>query len=258
MSETDAQAPKENPLLNIAINVLIPVLSLSYLSKDPALEADPQWFHLGPVWALAVALALPLGYGVWFLLKHRKTNFFSILGLVSVLLTGGLTLFLWNPDGSVDSSAPILFGLKEASIPFALGVAVFISHWTKTPLLNTFLYNDQLFDIPRITKVIHEKGEQAAYQKLLFQCTLIFAASFLISTVLNFFLAQYFLSPEKVDYSAANARDLYNQAVGKITGWGFLVIGLPIAGILILCWIYLLKGLRRLTGLDTETLTQPH
>lgn len=257
MSEVDAQPPKENPLTNILVNVLVPVIALSKLSKDAALETDPKLWHIGPIWALVVALALPLGYGVWFLLKHRKLNFFSIVGLASVLLTGGLTLFLWNKDGSVNPSAPLLFGLKEGSISFILGMAVLTSHWTKTPLLNTFLYNNQIFDLKRINRQVEENSNQEPYAKLLFTCTLIFASSFFISTVLNFFVAQYFLSPEKIDYSAVNARELYNQAVGKITWWGFLVIGLPMTAFLVCCMLYLLKGLRRLTGLENDELMLP-
>lgn len=257
MSEVDTQPPKENPLTNILVNVLIPVIALGKLSKDPSLVDEPKFYHLGPMWALAVALAFPIGYGVWFLIKHKKLNFFSVLGLVSVLLTGGLTLFLWNEDGSVDASAPILFGLKEASIPFVLGLAVFASHWTKNPLLNTFLYNDQIFDMKRINTKIAENSNQEPYSKLLFKCTLIFAGSFLISTVLNFFLAQYFLGPDKVDYNAENARELYNKAVGSITWVGFLVIGLPIMGFLIGCMLFLLKGLRGLTGLENDELMLP-
>lgn len=257
MSEVDTQPPKENPLTNILVNVLIPVLALGKLSKDPALVDEPRFYHLGPIWALAIALAFPIGYGIWFLLKHKKLNFFSVLGLVSVLLTGGLTLFLWNKDGSVDPSAPILFGLKEASIPFVLGMAVFVSHWTKTPLLNTFLYNDQIFDIKRIKSEIEKKSNQEPYAKLLFQCTLIFAGSFLISTVLNFFLAQYFLGPAKIDYNSENARVLYNQAVSSITWVGFLVIGVPIMAFLVGCMLFLLKGLRQLTGLENDELMLP-
>ncbi len=257
MSEANSQPPKENPLTNILVNVLIPVIALGKLSKDPALEASPKLWHVGPMWALAIALAFPIGYGLWFLFKHKKLNFFSILGLASVLLTGGLTLFLWKEDGSVDSSAPILFGLKEASIPFILGFAVLISHWTKTPLLNTFLYNEQIFDVKRIDQQIEENAKQEPYRKLLFQCTLIFAGSFLLSTLLNFFLAQYFLSPEKVDYNAENARELYNQAVSSITWVGFLVIGVPIMAFLFACMLFLLKGLRTLTGLENEELMLP-
>ena len=254
---TKAAPPQENPIANIALNVLLPVLALSHLSKDPKFQPEEKFYHLGPMVGMLIALALPLGYGAWFLIKHRKLNFFSGLGIISVLLTGGLTLFLWKEDGSVDSSAPILFGLKEASIPFVLGVAILASHWTKTPLLNTFLYNDSIFDIKKIENVVDKKDQRASYRKLLLNCSIIFAASFLVSTVLNFFLAKFFLSPDKVDYNAENARDLYNGAVGKITGWGFLVIGLPAMVFMISCFFYLIRGLRSLTGLENEEITLP-
>ena len=62
---------------------------------------------------LSGSKAEPIGYGLWFFLKTRRANFFSALGLVSVLLTGGLTLYLWNDDGSVKANAGLLFGIKE-------------------------------------------------------------------------------------------------------------------------------------------------
>ncbi|MFN7343134.1 MAG: hypothetical protein ACK5TA_07345, partial [bacterium] len=124
MSDPDKKAKpaQENPLANIFINVLIPVLALSYLSKEPGAAEAKSW-HIGPLYALFVALAFPIGYGLWFFVKTKKMNFFSALGLFSVLLTGGLTLFLWNKDGTVKENAAVLFGLKEASIPFVLGFA---------------------------------------------------------------------------------------------------------------------------------------
>ena len=47
---------------------------------------------LGPKWGLIVALVFPLGYGVYDFVRRRKTNFISVLGFVSVLLSGGLGL----------------------------------------------------------------------------------------------------------------------------------------------------------------------
>ena len=167
----DPKAKPEHPLANILINVLIPVMALGYLSKDPAVQqmlgkAVRPW-HLGPAKALAIALALPLGYGIRHFLLTRKGNFFSALGLVSVLLTGGLTLYLWNPDGTVKPAAGVLFGVKEASIPLALGAAILLSQRTANPLLRVFLYNDTLFDIPAIERHIGERGEEPAYRALL-------------------------------------------------------------------------------------------
>jgi hypothetical protein len=256
-------APKnqaqEHPLANILINVLIPVLALSYLSKDPEFQqavgkAVKPW-HIGPVKALVVALAFPIGYGVWHFAKTRRANFFSALGLFSVLLTGGLTIFLWNKDGTVKAHADVLFGLKEASIPFILGIAVIGSHYTPTPLLRLFLYSDSMFDIQKIERRVAETGSHGSYRRILFQSTLLFAASFFLSTLMNFGLAMFFLGD--LDHTAANARELYNERVAKVTGWGFAVIGLPVLAFLFFTLRRLLKGLGGLTGLSDEEMMLP-
>ena len=211
----EARKHQEHPLVNILINVLIPVLALSHLSKDPELQqalgkAVKPW-HIGPVNALWVALAFPIGYGIWHFLKTRKANFFSALGLVSVLLTGCLTIFLWNKDGTVKPHADILFGLKEASIPLMLGIAVIGSHFTPAPLLPAFLYSDSIFDIPKIQARVNE----------------------------------------------LDARELCNERVAKLTGWGFAVIGVPILAFLFLTLRNLLKDLGKLTGLKDDDLLLP-
>lgn len=250
---------QEHPLANILINVLIPVLVLSYLSKDPDLQRE--WgktvrpWHLGPFKALAIALVLPLGYGIWFFVKTRKANFFSALGLFSVLLTGGLTLYLWNPDGTVKANADVLFGLKEASVPLILGLAVIGSHWTRAPLLRTFLYSDSLFDIPKIERRVGEIGMDEDYRRVLFQSTILFASSFFLSTVMNFGLSLYFLGD--LDHNAVDAREIYNNQVAKITGWGFAVIGVPMMVFLFFTLLRLLKGLRRITGFKDDELMLP-
>jgi hypothetical protein len=259
MSEVDAKAPQENPLTNILVNVIVPVLVLSHMSKDPALqeklgEAVRAW-HVGPGMAIIIALAFPILYGIWFFIKHKKTNFFSLMGLGSVLLTGGLTLYLWNSDGTIKPLAAQLFGIKEASIPLMLGIAIFISHWTRTPLLNTFLYSPQVFDIKRIEKEVAVNNVQEQYSKLLFSSTIIFALSFLVSTVMNYFLALHFLG--HIDTQANDALILYNKGIAKLTGWGFAVIGVPILVILFIVMMRLVKGLRKLTGLETEQVLLP-
>ncbi|MEP2777123.1 MAG: VC0807 family protein [Luteolibacter sp.] len=259
---TETQTPKpaqEHPLANILINVLIPVLALSYLSKDPALQEllgkEVRFWHIGPLKALFVALAFPICYGVWFFAKTKKMNFFSGLGLFSVMLTGGLTLFLWNKDGTVKEHAAVLFGLKEASIPFVLGIAIIASHWSKTPLLRTFLYSDSIFDINKIERKVAELGKETDYGKVLLNATVLFSLSFFVSTLLNFGLAMYFLGD--LDHAAANAREIYNEKVAKVTGWGFVVIGVPIMAFLFFTLRKLLTGLRGITGLSDEELMMP-
>lgn len=253
MSEKNPQ--QEHPLANILINVLIPVLALSYLSKDPAFQEVAKPWHLGPVKALVIALTLPIGYGIWFFVKTRKANFFSGLGLFSVLLTGGLTLFLWNKDGTIKENAAVLFGLKEASIPFILGLAVIGSHWTAAPLLRVFLYSDSIFDIRRIEGIIEQNGSHQAYQKVIFQATLLFATSFFISTIMNFGLALFFLGD--LNHLATDAREIYNEKVAKLTFWGFAVIGVPILIFLFFTLRRLLNGLGAITGLKDDEILLP-
>jgi hypothetical protein len=251
--------PQEHPLANILINVIIPVLVLSYLSKDPELQerlgkvAKP--WHIGPVKAMVLALVLPLGYGVWFFIKTRKGNFFSALGLVSVLLSGGLTVYLWNQDGTVKPNAGLLFGIKEALIPLVLGVAILTSHRSASPLIRVFLYNDSIFDIPKIEKRVLEKSQQAEYDKLLLGATRLFAGSFFISSLMNLMLAQWFFLG--FDSRAIDALEIYNAILGRVTWWGFAMIGIPILFFLFFTLKSLLRGLGRITGYSDEELLLP-
>lgn len=255
----EAKPKQEHPLANILINVLLPVIVLSFLSKDPEIQAKlgkaARPWHIGPLWAMLIALALPLGYGIWHFIQTRKGNFFSALGLISVLLSGGLTLYLWNKDGSVKPDAGLLFGIKEALIPLILGFAILSSRKSATPLIRVFLYNDTIFDVPKIENRIAEKQEQSRYVTLLNGATQLFAGSFFLSSLLNLGLALWFF--RGFDAKAVDALEKYNEIVGKLTGAGFLVIGVPLMGILFLILTRLLKGLRELTGLKDEELMMP-
>jgi hypothetical protein len=256
---SDNKPPQEHPLANILINVIVPVLILSFLSKDPALQeklgkiAHP--WHIGPLKAMMLALILPLGYGAWHFLKTRKGNFFSVLGLISVLLSGGLTFYLWNPNGTVKPNAGLLFGIKEALIPLVLGIAILTSHRSASPLIRVFLYNDSIFDIPKIETRVAEISAQVAYNRLLLGATQLFAASFFLSSLMNLGLAQWLF--RGFDATAIDALENYNAIIARITGWGFAIIGVPILVFLFFTLRRLLKGLGTLTGFKDEELMLP-
>jgi hypothetical protein len=253
------KAPQDHPLANILINVIIPVLVLSYLSKDPELQARlgkiARPWHVGPLKAMILALALPLGYGAWHFLKTRKGNFFSALGLISVLLSGGLTLYLWNADGTVKPNAGLLVGLKEALIPLMLGVAILTSHRSGTPLIRVFLYNDTIFDIPKIENRVTEMSAQADYDQLLLGATKLFSASFFLSSLMNLGLAQWFF--RGFNATAINALETFNGIMGSMMGWSFAVIGVPTIFFLFFTLRQLLRGLEKLTGLKDDELMLP-
>lgn len=246
MSEDHAKHPAppvpkptdEHPLANIVLNVVLPVLILSKFSHGPK-----AWVQMDPRQAMLIAVALPLGYGLWYFLKSRKFNFFSAIGTLGVLATGLLSLYLYNDDQTVKASAPQLFALKEAVIPLILAACVLGSHWTGSPLIRTFLYQPELFDIARIESRVAERGAQPGYRQALFAATLLFAASFLVSAGANYFLALHFL--DGTQHSAV----AFNEGVGKLTAWGFAVIAGPMLVGLLGILFYLRNRLAKVTGM---------
>ncbi|MEC8659213.1 MAG: VC0807 family protein [Verrucomicrobiota bacterium] len=235
----------ENPLLNIFVNVLLPIVALSQLSKS----GDKSW-HIGPEYGMAVAVAFPFIYGVVFFFKNKKFNFYSVLGIISVLLTGFITIHVWNEDGSIKENADLLFAIKEAAIPLMLGAAMLYSHRTKNPLIDVFFLNPDIFDITKIEETAKEKNTYNDYLAFRLKLTWMFASSFLLSSLLNFILAMYLLKD-------ANDKESYNLAVGKVMGYGYLVIGIPLMIIMVGCLIYLMKTISRITGLTKEEFMMP-
>ncbi|MDX1678049.1 VC0807 family protein, partial [Arsukibacterium sp.] len=100
---------------NMIFNIAIPAIILSRFSGEDA---------LGPVWGVVVALAFPLLFGLWELKLSGKVNFYSILGIISVLLTGGISLLQLDPA---------YIAIKEAMIPALIGIIVLISQYTPYP-----------------------------------------------------------------------------------------------------------------------------
>lgn len=226
---------QENILLNLICNVALPSFILIKFS-EPAKVLFWQSPGLGAKWALIVALAFPVLYGGYDLVVRRKWNFFSVVGFISTLLTGGLGLF----------EVPALWiAVKEAAVPLLFGVAVVGSLWTSTPLVRTLLYSDKVLDTARVAAVLAARGAQAAFDRLLVRATWLLAGSFFLSTVTNFVLAQVVLkSPPN---TAA-----FKAEMGRMLALSWPVNVLPSMVVTLFALWYLLSGIKRLTGLTLE------
>lgn len=226
-STTTSPKKQENVLLSLGLNIILPALILSKLSSED---------RLGPFWGLIVALAFPIAYFVYDFFARRKYNFFSIVGFISILLTGGLGLLkmgiLW-------------FAIKEAAIPAIFGVAVLASLKTKTPLVRLMFFNPSVFDVPKVEGILRERNRLADFDRLLRNGTWILAGSFFLSAVLNFFLARYILVSEP-------GTSAFTEELGKLMWWSWPVIVLPCMGVMIYALIKMVKGLKGLTGLTME------
>lgn len=250
------QAPRNSPSsawINIIVNVLAPVLILDYCSSGDInplnREAGQHFWHIGPLWAMVVALLLPITYGIRSLIVNRKFELMSAVGLTGVLLTGIISLFVIGRNGQIHVATPWLFAAKEALIPLFLASAVIVSSRTATPLLKMFIYNPDVFDISRIEKAIGEYDQWTAYNRLLKQSTWVLAGTLVCSSIGNFILSYQFMNPV-LDLPVMEQQLHYNLAISKITWWGFLIIGVPLLLALICILVNLVKKLGIMTKLS--------
>ena len=235
---------RENMFLSMGFNLILPMMILTkgdnWLGETFAeiLSSSPTSSLVGAV-ILILAVLFPLTYGVWDLIRRKKWNLVSILGIVSVLLTGGIGLI---PGGTVQ-----MFAIKESAIPAILGLAVIITLRTKKPLVRLILYNPEIIKISFVDQKLDEFGTKEKFDKLLVNCTWLMALAFAISAILNFVLAKMIVVTEPSINKIA-----YNEEVGQMMGWSFLIIGVPIT-LIMLCIMFLLnKGIKKFTGLTME------
>ncbi len=226
-ADNSPKQKQENQLLSLACNLIIPSLILTMLS-------DPQ--YLGIKLSLVVALAFPIIYGRHYLLDRGKLNPFSALGIISVGLTGGISLMELDV---------VYIAIKEAAVPAIIGLATLISLKTSQPLIRTFLLNDNIFETKKITQALQENNSEVAFDKLLVNASWILAGSFLLSSILNYLLAVIILTADPGTVA-------WNEQLGKMTALSFPVIALPATLVLLADMYYLFRGITKLTGMSVE------
>ena len=224
-AQNSTPARRENPLVSLLFNIVIPVVILMRFSSD-------QW--LGPVNGLLVALAFPLAYGIFDYSQRRTLNILPIVGVVGILLTGGIGLLKLDPKW---------IAVKEGAIPFFIGIAVLGSLKTRFSLVSVLL--NKVIDSAAVNAALDERGTRAPYKRRLVHATFIVAASFFLSSVSNYFLARLVVvSPP--------GTTAFNEELGKMTALSFPVISVPAIIILTIAILYTVVGIRNLTGMDME------
>lgn len=220
---------KQKPdfLLNLLCNVIIPVVIMSYGSSED---------RLGPAWSITVALAFPLIYGVLDLKKSGHVNMFSVLGIVSVLLTGGISLLKLPAE---------YIAIKEAAIPALIGLAVVISQYRGKPLVKVIILNDQIIDWEKLNYTLKVKKLTEVFNQKLEVTTFIVAGSFFLSSVLNYVLAKMILISEP-------GTTAYTEELAQMTALSYPVIVIPSMLLLFAAVFYILRQITQLTGQELD------
>jgi len=225
-------AKKDSGLNNLLINIVIPAL---ILMKGSKLLNKYVGVELSSVQILIIALAFPFCYGLYDLLIKKEKNFVSVLGFVSILLSGIVGVLKLSTE---------LIAVKEAAIPFIIGCVILISNYTKYPLAPKFLYHDEIFNKKNIDAKLNSEQENSL-QKSIKKAAFFLFLSFMVSAVLNFVLAKYFVvSP--------TGTDAFNDELGKMTLYSYPIIVIPSMLIMFGIMRYLYISIKKLTGLTSN------
>ena len=224
---------KDKPLLNLLFSIVIPAIILSKFSTPDRLGVLPGFL---------IALAFPIGISIYQLIIQRKIGFIAILGFVSILLTGMIGIF----------EIPTQYlAIKEAAVPLLIGIAVFVSQYTKYPLIEKIIYNPELLHIEKIENSLQVNQQTEALKKYMRHATYMVTASFLLSAVLNYLLTKHIVvSPA--------GTEAFNQELGKLTALSYPAIALPSTLVVLFALWYLIRGLSKATGLSLEDMLNPN
>jgi len=212
-------------MLSLLLNIAIPtIIMMRFAGED----------KLGPVNALLLALAFPLIYGVYGMVRERKIGWMPVVGLVSIMISGGVGLLKLPAEW---------IAVKEATIPLVLALAIVVSAWIGKPLARLFL--NQVLDRERVYAALEEQGNTDEYERRTAVATWLLAGAFLLSAVLNFVLA-------RVVVTADGGTQQYTEQLGRMTALSFPVITVPVFIVLTGTILYIMNTVSKLTGLDAE------
>lgn len=216
---------KPNPLIEIAITIIVPAVILMKFSG-----AD----SLGPLRALLLGLAFPLGWGLWDGYRRRKLSWLAVLGVVSTLLTGGIGLLALDAKW---------LAVKEAAVPTLIGVVILGSIWTQSPLIRLLVFNASLFDVDRVNQALLAKGNAHLFDQRLRQGTALLAGTFFFSAVANYILARWVVT-------SPAGTEAFNQELGRLTLLSYPIIAIPSMLMMMALLWWLARQAKVLTGLD--------
>lgn len=218
---------KPRPLIDLLLSIVVPSIILMKFSGDQ---------DLGASGALVVALAFPVTVGLYQLIRFKLTNYIALLGLISVLLTGGIGLLRLDAEW---------FAIKEAAIPAMLGFGVLISAWLGYPLIKKILYNPLILDTERISRILRDRGYEEIFEARLLSASYLLGVTFFFSSAMNYVLAKWIVT-------SPTGSEAFNEELGQLTLISYPLIAIPSVVMMLAIFYFLWRSLNNFTGLKLE------
>lgn len=224
---TQTEERKPRPLIDLLVSIIIPSLILMKLSGDD---------KLGATGGLLLALAFPIGWGLYELISHRKRNYIALLGVISVLLTGGIGLLKLDAQW---------LAVKEAAVPAVIGIGVLVAKKLGYPLIRKLLINPNIMKVDLIDGELQKQGNTAEFEKRIDRADYFFAGTFVFSSIMNYVLAKWIVTSE-------SGTTAFNEELGKMTLLSYPMIAIPSTIMMLGIFYFLWRSINKLTGLTLE------
>jgi hypothetical protein len=215
------------------LTLVLPSLALDRLSEPGS---------VGPFWALVISLLFPIGFGIWCLWKKTGWNIFSILGFVTILLSGSLGLL------KLDA---FWFAVKESAMPLALGIAFPLSHRFGKPLIKALFMQSHVMNVKTLEASLAIEDRRSRFNAALFRASCGMCIGMIGSAVANFPLAMWLLGGKEPGSEA------FVKGIAKLYWVNLVVIGVPMMGAMVVVFLWFLREIRRITHLERDDLLNP-
>ena len=240
---------KENPILSLCCNILLPVIILKngskWINRILIQYYGEEWVYQHSIIidissiVFFIALICPVIYFFYDLLNRKNINLISILGFINILLTGGIGIF-----GAKFGLSKNWFILKEGLLPIIIGLVLIIMSKYRQSSFNRILLNEVLFDNDKIRNSIKEDMKYE-FKYMVRKAGYYLIAGFFISSIIQFTLASLIVVSNPGEPS-------FNKEVSTMTWVSYLAVLLPTMLIVGKGYLGLISGIEKITGLKKD------
>ena len=240
---------KENPILSLFCNILIPVIILKNGNKwinkiliqyhgEESFYENSMIVDISSI-VFFIALICPVIYFFYDLLNRKNINLISILGFINILLTGGIGIF-----GAKFGLSKNWFIFKEGMLPIIIGLVLIIMSKYRQSSFNNILLNEVLFDNDKIRISIKE-DMQYEFEYIVRKAGYYLIGGFFISSIIQFILAYLIVVSNPGESS-------FSKEVSTMTWVSYIAVLLPTMLIVGKGYLGLISDIEKITGLKKE------
>ena len=240
---------KENPILSLCCNILVPVIILKngnkWINTILIQYHGEEWFYQNSMIVdissivFFIALIFPVIYFLYDLINRKNINLISILGFINILLTGGIGIF-----GEKFGLSKNWFIFKEGMLPIIIGLVLIIMCKYRQSSFKSILLNKVLFDNDKIRISITQEM-QYQFENIVRKAGYYLIAGFFISSLIQFTLASLIVVSNP-------GESTFNEEVSTMTWISYVAVLLPTMLIVGKGYLGLISGIEKITGLKKE------